>query len=227
MWLSDVGLTALLILLFLQIFVLYPLADSAVGKILLSALSFLIVISGVMTVIGTHIWAKLVVALAVLNLGTRILGHVHHDLDLDTMNALMAVVFAGLLVWVILIQVFREGPVNAHRIAGSVAAYLLIGYVWGEAYLVVALLSDGAFSIPQTAVFLDSERLLQELLYFSFVTLTSVGYGDIIPVHPVAQRLAMFEALIGQLFPAILLARLVSLEIESRQERRKAQQDQP
>ena len=60
-----------------------------------------------------------------------------------------------------------------------------------------------------------------KLLYFSFITLTSVGFGDIVPVHPVAQTLAMLEALIGQLFPAILLARLVSLEIESRQHKRK------
>jgi len=225
MWLSDVGLTFLLVVLFLQIFVFFPLTDTVFGKILVNTLSLLIVISGVMTVIGTHIWAKLVVALAVLNLGTRSLGYLHHDLDLDTLNALMSVLFAGLLMWVILIQVFREGPVNAHRIAGSVAAYLLIGFVWGEAYLIVALQTDMAFSFPQTVLFEDSHGLQDKLLYFSFITLTSVGYGDIIPVHPFAQRLAMLEALIGQLFPAILLARLVSLEIESRQERRKAGQD--
>jgi len=56
-------------------------------------------------------------------------------------------------------------------------------------------------------------------VYFSFVTLTSVGYGDIIPLHPVARSLANVEAIIGQLYPATLLARLVTLELESRRGR--------
>ena len=56
----------------------------------------------------------------------------------------------------------------------------------------------------------------RRLLYFSFVTLTSVGYGDIVPLQPVVYSLATLEALIGQLFPPILLARLVSLELEGR-----------
>lgn len=221
MWVSDIGLTGLLVVLFLQIFVFYPLADSAVGKILVHALSFLLVISGVMAVIGTHIWAKLVVALASVNLALRCLGLLYPALELTTVNALIGALFAGLLMWVILVQVFREGPVNAHRIAGSVAAYLLIGVVWGAAYLIIDLQSPGAFSFPATMGSGDTHFHQAKLLYFSFITLTSVGYGDIVPVHPVAQTLSMLEALIGQLFPAILLARLVSLEIESRQERRR------
>jgi hypothetical protein len=56
---------------------------------------------------------------------------------------------------------------------------------------------------------------LKELLYFSFTSLTTMGYGDITPVHPLARSLANLEALIGQLYPAILIARLVSMEIES------------
>ena len=56
---------------------------------------------------------------------------------------------------------------------------------------------------------------LKTFLYFSFTTLTTVGYGDISPVHPIARSLANFEALLGQLYPAILIARLVSMEFES------------
>jgi voltage-gated potassium channel Kch len=59
-------------------------------------------------------------------------------------------------------------------------------------------------------------RLTHGLAYYSFVTLTTVGYGDITPVHPVARSLAIAEALVGQLYPAILIARLVAMEIESR-----------
>ena len=62
----------------------------------------------------------------------------------------------------------------------------------------------------------DNLTVAANLIYFSFVTLTTVGYGDIIPLHPFARGLANIEAIIGQLCPATLLARLVTLEIESR-----------
>ncbi|MGC1091761.1 MAG: potassium channel family protein [Pseudolabrys sp.] len=62
----------------------------------------------------------------------------------------------------------------------------------------------------------DNQKLASSLIYFSFVTLTTVGYGDIVPIHPVARSLCNLESIIGQLYPATLLARMVSLEIEAR-----------
>ena len=62
----------------------------------------------------------------------------------------------------------------------------------------------------------DNQKMASSLIYFSFVTLTSTGYGDIYPVHPVARSLCNLETIIGQLYPATLLARLVTLEIEGR-----------
>ena len=62
----------------------------------------------------------------------------------------------------------------------------------------------------------SAQHKMQTFAYFSFVTLTTVGYGDITPVHPVARVLAVGEALVGQLYPAILIGRLVSLQITSR-----------
>jgi hypothetical protein len=61
----------------------------------------------------------------------------------------------------------------------------------------------------------DDPSVPSKLVYFSFVTLTSVGYGDIVPVHPVARSLCNLESIIGQLYPATLLARLVTLELQS------------
>jgi len=60
--------------------------------------------------------------------------------------------------------------------------------------------------------------LSSSLIYFSFVTLTTIGYGDIVPIHPVARSLCNLESIIGQLYPATLLARMVSLEIEARRQ---------
>jgi hypothetical protein len=62
----------------------------------------------------------------------------------------------------------------------------------------------------------DTPALASNLIYFSFVTLTTTGYGDVFPVHPIARSLCNVEAIIGQLYPATLLARLVTLEIAHR-----------
>lgn len=115
-------------------------------------------------------------------------------------------VSVGAITFVVLTQSFRGGPVNLYRIQGAVAAYLLLGLAWAQAYELVALLAPGAFA---GAVFPETEG--SHFVYFSFVTLTTVGQGDVTPVHPVARSLAVAEALTGQLHPAILLARLVSL----------------
>jgi hypothetical protein len=101
-------------------------------------------------------------------------------------------------------QVFREGPVTVHRIQGAIAVYLLLGITWAGSYELLVLMRPGAFAGSGV----DQARTW---IYYSFVTLTTVGYGDITPVHPLARSLAVFEALTGQLYPAILLARLVSL----------------
>jgi voltage-gated potassium channel Kch len=107
--------------------------------------------------------------------------------------------------------VLRSGPVTRRRIEGAIAAYVLLGVTWAQAYEMVALAHAGAF-----AGRVDDTGGFTGWLYYSFVTLTTVGYGDIVPVHPIARSLAVLEALTGQLYPAILLARLVSLEVTSR-----------
>jgi len=100
---------------------------------------------------------------------------------------------------------------------GAVAVYLLIGMIWCVAYYLVALLIPGAFNIREPISPGDGEALQSQLFYFSFVTLTSIGYGDIAAVHPIVRMLVILEGVVGQLFPAILIARLVSLQIQSKQ----------
>jgi hypothetical protein len=113
---------------------------------------------------------------------------------------------------VVLALVVRRGPITPRRIQGAIAVYLLLGFIWAQLYELVALWRPGAFtgavegmgSLPWT--------------YYSFVTLTTMGYGDIMPVHPLARAVAVLEALTGQLYLAIMLARLVSLELQSRRD---------
>jgi ion channel len=113
--------------------------------------------------------------------------------------------------------VFAAGRVSYHRVIGAVLLYLDVGIIFVALFSFVALLVPNAFNgLPPLQ---DNLGVASNLIYFSFATLTTVGYGDIVPLHPVARGLANVEAIIGQLYPATLLARFVTLEIESRRDR--------
>ena len=125
---------------------------------------------------------------------------------------------SGLTVgFVVAREVFAPGRVTFHRIIGAILVYLSIGLTFMSLYCFVALIVLAAFSGLQPLQ--DNLAVASNLIYFSFVTLTSVGYGDIVPVHPVARSLTNIEQVIGQLYPATLLARLVTLELKWRREK--------
>ncbi len=110
--------------------------------------------------------------------------------------------------------VFAPGEVTPHRVLGAIVLYLDLGVTFSGAYrLAWNLLPTALGGIP---VGTPSWQAAGTILYFSFVTLTSVGYGDVVPIHPIVRSLANLEAIIGQLFPATLLARLVTLELTRR-----------
>jgi hypothetical protein len=129
----------------------------------------------------------------------------------ETWLAAGSLASTGIFLFVILGQVFRSGPVTRHRIEGAIAAYLLLGLTWASAYALVGSILPGAFAgaVP------SGPNAPSGWIYFSFVTLTTMGYGDITPLHAIPRSLSILEALTGQLYPAILLARLVSLELLS------------
>ena len=105
---------------------------------------------------------------------------------------------------------FGHGRVTFHRIQGAIAFYLLFAVIFAYFFLLLVTLVPDAFN--KSIVLTDSFGATR-LLYFSFATITTTGYGDIAPVHPLARSLANLEAVIGQLFPATSLARIVTLEI--------------
>jgi ABC-type Fe3+-siderophore transport system permease subunit len=106
--------------------------------------------------------------------------------------------------------VFRRGRVTYNRIIGAILLYLLIAVAFATLFAFVGLANPGAI---KGITFDDDRSLASALFYMSFVTLTSTGYGDIIPVHPLARSICNIESVIGQLYPATLLARLVTLEL--------------
>ena len=124
-----------------------------------------------------------------------------HDLCAIAYNAFFAIA--------ILVKTFAPGEITFQRIQGSIVVYLLVGLIFSYVFHAIYL-----FAGPSSFNNINATGL-KEFLYFSFTSLSTMGYGDITPVHPLARALANFEALIGQLYPAILIARLVSMEFES------------
>jgi hypothetical protein len=211
---SDPLLTTLTALLILMLFVFAPL--QAIGIKLFQLLGFasaLGIIGGVFLMSGSP---AVVIALlaAFIMAGTAAISRLHSPSILDVYLLSGAFLIMGMVpVCVVARAVFSAGRVNYHRIIGAILVYLSIALTFVALYSFVGLLVPNAFS---GMTFEDNPALASKVIYFSFVTLTSTGYGDVFPLHPVARSLCNLETIIGQLYPAILLARLVSLEIEGR-----------
>ena len=109
-------------------------------------------------------------------------------------------------------SVFGKGRMTADRVAGAISVYLLLGLLWALVYGIISASDPSAFQGLDTFTLTES-GVQQDFVYFSFVTLTTLGYGDVSPVSQAAKTLAWFEAVLGQLFLGVTIARLVSLEI--------------
>ncbi len=180
------------------------------------ASSHLILISGAITVSRHHVFKTLVFSWSVLTFVFLWVKHLFPYQIFVFVADGLALLFLILLAFLILSQVLREGETTSQRIMGGVAAYLLLGLTWYLAYHLVAIGIPGAFSFQGPSASGDGESLPSQLFYFSFVTLTTLGYGDILAVHPLARMLVILEGVTGQLFPAILIARMVSLHVQSK-----------
>jgi hypothetical protein len=188
------------------VFVLPPLVPPGFGRSLAGdLLQALLLVSGVLGLAERRRTRLLLLPAAVVTIAVDFGSWVLPVPEPWVLGTSLAALLVFLVV--VLTQTLRAGPITFHRIQGAVAAYLLLGVLWAHAYALLASLRPDAFSGALSAA--DGPRAF---FYFSFVTLTTVGYGDVLPVHPVARSLAMLEAVTGPLYLAVLVARLVSLQ---------------
>jgi len=209
-WDRDGFLSVLLAVLVVSVYIALPVAGGPMFGVVGEVVMTLVLLSGLFVVASEH--ARLRPAM-VFVAGTIALGWLaeigHHPIA--TRGALaLNFVYLGAMVVVVLERVLRSGRVTVHRINGAIAAYLLLAVLFANAFSLVEHVHPGSFQG------LTVSGAWGGFLYFSQVTLFTVGYGDITPVAAGARALAMLEGLVGQLFPAVLLARLVALEIEDR-----------
>lgn len=207
----------MLALLVFDVFVLGPLNQfQAAPGWLTPLVRTLFLAMGIATALRSRAATAILLALGLANAAVHWTIHFHSGLALQRADAALGLGFCGVLTAVTLVRVFGPGRMNLHRIQGAVAVYLLFALMWGFGYELVALADPAAFSFPSAGM--AHEHLVARCLYFSAITLTTVGYGDITPVNPIARALAVLEAFTGQLFPAITLARLVAMEIYHKQQ---------
>ncbi|HTU00786.1 MAG TPA: potassium channel family protein [Candidatus Sulfotelmatobacter sp.] len=209
-WSSEIGLSALLVALVLTVFVLRPLTDLGLagGRLIEAAFSLVLLLG------GWSVWggrARMVlVCIGVGGAGAlRWMHWLTGSERLAPWAALASALTICIFIMLVLVLVFQPGPVTGRRIQGAIVAYLLFALAWAQFYECVETFAPGAFTFSGGGG--TATGWFSPLLYFSFITLTTLGYGDILPAHPAARSLATMEALIGQLYPAILIGRLVSL----------------
>lgn len=187
--------------------------------IILSLLFF----SAIYAVRAQHALFVVEATLAVLVVGLRWWQHLTPDPIIALLATAVGTLFFILVAISMIAFVFRADAVTGDTISGSVCAYLLLGLGWAHVFALLETLNPGSLRNLQSAA--QGPADLNPFIYFSFVTLTTLGYGDIVPATPPAHSLAVCEAVVGQLYLTVLVARLVGLYRLGRPVRRQQQRE--
>jgi hypothetical protein len=219
--------------------------DGPIIRVAMGVALFVLMLSGLHAISSHRRVLHVGIALAVPAVAVNLLGLATSDLILYTVSQFLYLAFFVYLAFQILRWTLSQEDVDKETIYGAVSVYLLMALIWGIAYYSIALMHPGSFHFPdedelagvqaQRAAALEVEGELPmtadwteransasgTMMYYSFVTLTTLGYGDMYPVRDGSRILAMLEATLGQLYLVILVARLVGLYTAQQMEERK------
>ena len=213
---ADRALTIMLFVIVVDIFLVAPLVHAAGGSrhwshIVISAVLLL----GAMAIWGNLWLTDLFVATSIACIFARVGEMRWGNEEFEYAGTILAALNFTLLGYLIARRVFAPGRINLHRIQGAIAVYLLAGMILSQLLQLISLSHPGAFLLLGAPA--SHEAIVGSLGYFSFVTLTTLGFGDITPVHALARSFTLLGAVFGTLYPAILIGRLVSQEMLSRE----------
>jgi hypothetical protein len=204
---STVGLLISLVVLF----ICAPFVEEIKGgDLIVTGLFSLVLLAGVFAVADRKRIMVIAIVLAIPAIAGRWVNHFGPDLVSAAVFLTAGLILIAFVVANLLRFVLRAPSVNVEVLCASIAAYLLLGLMWAMAYwLVDQMTPGGAFSFNTNAGPQSMKGFTG--FYFSFITLSTVGYGDITPVSRTARWLAAMEAMTGLLYVAVLIARLVAL----------------
>lgn len=181
--------------------------QSFTGSVVEPAVDLLFILLFLLVLIDPH-WPKLGIAAGLLAVAVSVgLTVAFTSTENSTLGALSFTLNAVLLFWavvLVVIRVARQQMVTLTTVLGALLAYALLGFAFASVYAALGVASAGDALSPEITSQAD-------YVYFSFVTLTTLGFGDITPVADIVKRLVVIEALVGQVFLVVLVARLVAL----------------
>ncbi|MHC4340095.1 MAG: potassium channel family protein [Planctomycetota bacterium] len=194
------------------LFVVSPLmkAGSRLGAALLGILLDIVLISGVYALSGKRRTLVIALALALPAIALGWIGHGFGSSGIIIAGGVLYLVTIGYLVYVKVLHLFTARRVNFDLIAHALTGYLLLGIFWTMVYNLIWLADPAAFRGIEA-----EGRQIVALLYFSFTTLTTLGYGDIVPLSRFARSIATLEAIAGPIYLTIVIARLVGLQVST------------
>jgi hypothetical protein len=213
-WSGDLGLTLVTFALAVLVFVIAPLREAGLhGRIFFDLLVVGLMVSGALVVDQSRIASAAVIAVVLATAVVLGVGRAHPTPALHELGSILVTLTLLVYLRIVLLVMFRGGPVTWSRIQGGVSAYLLVGMIWASAFQLLEQLHPGSFRFITTPA--DIDQLTSKLTYYSFSTLTTLG-GDIAPISPFARSLSVAEAVVGQLFPPILIGALVAMALQPR-----------
>jgi hypothetical protein len=196
-----------LFVLLLALIAVSPFMEGARGGYLLAGFNAFIVLSAAATVGRTALSFLLVFVLIGAAVSLRFASQESGQAALFNYALLLHAIIYVSVIGLLLRYVFGPETMDADRLWGAAAVYLMIGILWCFIYAITDIPDATAFLVRGEPVKLS----LTDLLYFSFSTLTTIGFGDMVPITRPGQVAAILEGIIGTLFLAILIAKLVGV----------------
>ena len=203
-----------LLVSFLLLFIVVPFVNSTrFGAVVTALLGTIVLLSGLYALSAKKHLMRVVsiVALAVIIVDAILV--VSPSDAIETVSDALTLLLFGVFAVVILTDVLRPGRISSDKIYGAICVYLSLGFLWMYIYSLLASGNPGAFNGLSSETPTNHVARLLDLRYYSFITLATVGYGDIVPRSVAARTFATLEAIVGQFYIAILVARLVGLHI--------------
>lgn len=204
----QVGRFLFLFISMVLMFVLRPFLTERVALgYLMEIFLLLIFLSAVYAVSQKRITLIIALLLVLLMEILQLFSYLKDSPALDTLSNILGGILLAYTAAVILFHLFREDRITGDMIMGAICAYFLMGLIWAFLYSTLEFFQPGSFQMPQGTVNQAT------FTYYSYVTLTTLGYGEITPISTPARSFALLEAMMGQLYLAVLIARLVGIHI--------------
>ena len=209
LWNQESGLSGMFILLTIMQFVLIPIFGSySWFMVVLNIFWMLFLMAGIFSLATTNKQALLISIIPLLFIIFSWINVFDPSLIILIIELILSISTLLLLIILVLKKVFEPGPITAHRIIGSIVIYMLMAQLWTVVYIYFYNNIPGSFQLSLPPF--ESNSSIANFLYFSYITISTTGFGEIVPLHPLARALVNVEAIFGVLYPVVLIGRLVS-----------------